>query len=79
MAPIDLVHAARGKITRAEPISALYAQGKVSHVGFFPELEDQMTSYVGAPGDVSPDRMDALVWALTALFIGVTEEPWIDI
>lgn len=75
--PIDLVHASRGKITRAEPISALYAQGKVSHVGFFPELEDQMTCYTGAPGDASPDRMDALVWALTALFVGVIAEPFI--
>jgi phage terminase large subunit-like protein len=75
--PVDLVHASRGKITRGEPISALYAQGKVSHVGHFPELEDQQTSYTGAPGESSPDRMDALVWALTALFIGVQPEPFI--
>ncbi len=73
--PIDLVYASRGKITRAEPISALYAQNKVSHVGHFPELEDQMTSYTGAPGEQSPDRMDALVWALTALFVGALPEP----
>ncbi|HVZ36299.1 MAG TPA: hypothetical protein VG963_27915, partial [Polyangiaceae bacterium] len=73
--PISLVHASRGKITRAEPISALYEQGKVSHVGRFPELEDQMTSYTGAPGEVSPDRMDALVWALTALKFGTATEP----
>lgn len=75
--PVDLVHASRGKITRAEPISALYEQGKVSHVGAFPELEDQMTSYTGAPGQQSPDRMDAVVWALTALFIGCPPEPFI--
>lgn len=75
--PIDLVDASRGKITRAEPISAFYEQDKVSHVGYFPELEDQMTSYTGAPGEKSPDRMDALVWALTALMVGVVEEPWV--
>ncbi|HRE45503.1 MAG TPA: phage terminase large subunit [Terricaulis sp.] len=75
--PIDLVSAARGKITRAEPHSARYAQKKVSHVGHFPELEDQMTSYTGAPGENSPDRMDALVWCLHALFEGVVAEPFI--
>ena len=65
-APIKLVHASRGKHTRAEPIAALYEQGKVSHVGVFPELEDQCVSWT--PEDpVSPDRMDALVWALTDL------------
>jgi phage terminase large subunit-like protein len=60
------VHATRGKALRAEPISALYEQGRVHHVGLFGELEDQMCDYVpGASG--SPDRMDALVWALTEL------------
>ena len=63
--PVTPVHASRGKQTRAEPISALYEQGWVSHVGSFPALEDQMTTWV--PGMKSPDRMDALVWALTAL------------
>ena len=61
------VHASRGKLTSAEPISALYDQRRVHHVGAFPELEDQMTSYV--PGEKSPDRMDALVWALTELML----------
>lgn len=61
------VHAARGKLTRAEPIAALYEQGKVHHIGALPELEDQMCSYV--PGQPSPDRMDALVWALTDLML----------
>lgn len=65
--PITLVHASRGKLTRAEPISALYERGLVHHVGAFPQLEDQMCSWVS--GDKSPDRMDALVWALTALMI----------
>jgi phage terminase large subunit-like protein len=63
--PVTLVHASRGKATRAEPVSALYEQGRVHHVGSFPELEDQMCSWL--PGDKSPDRMDALVWALTEL------------
>lgn len=63
------VHASRGKVTRAEPIAALYEQGKVHHVGMFSELEDQMCEWV--PGEKSPDRMDALVWALTELSTGV--------
>jgi len=66
--PVRLVHASRGKQTRAEPVSALYEQDRVHHVGFFPVLEDQMASWV--PGDTSPDRMDALVWAISALLIG---------
>lgn len=59
------VTASRGKIRRAEPIAALYEQAKVSHCGTFPELEDQMTTYVPETYDGSPDRMDALVWAAT--------------
>lgn len=61
------VHASRGKQLRAEPISNLYQQKHVSHVGTFPELEDQMTTWL--PGEKSPDRLDALVWALTELMI----------
>jgi len=66
------VRASRGKITRAEPIAALYEQGRVHHVGGFPELEDQMTGFTadidrGKMG--SPDRVDALVWALTELIV----------
>jgi phage terminase large subunit-like protein len=61
------VTATRGKAIRAEPIAALYEQGRVHHVGSFPELEDQMCDFdPSAPGK-SPDRMDALVWALTEL------------
>ncbi len=62
------VRATRGKFTRAEPVAALYEQGLVHHVGRagFPELEEQLCSYV--PGkSISPDRLDALVWAITAL------------
>jgi phage terminase large subunit-like protein len=61
------VHATRGKIRRAEPISALYEQHRVHHVGAFPQLEDQMCDYVPGKTQQSPDRMDALVWALWAL------------
>lgn len=83
--PVSAVHATRGKYVRAEPVSQLYEQGKVYHVGFFAELEDQMCEYMpddvakkptkkSADGTVtrqaSPDRMDALVWALTSLMVG---------
>ena len=59
------VVASRGKRARAEPVAALYAKGKVHHVGAFPELEDQQCSWL--PGDKSPDRMDALVWLVSEL------------
>ncbi len=63
--PITKVHASRGKVTRAEPVVALYEQGRVMHAERFPVLEDQLTTWtVGAP---SPDRLDALVWAVTEL------------
>lgn len=66
------VTASRGKVVRAEPIAALYEQGKVSHVGVFGDLEDQMCNFTasGYVGDGSPDRADALVWALTELMLG---------
>lgn len=64
------VHASRGKAKRAEPIAALYEQGKVHHVGNFPKLEDQMCNYDAEDTNAnSPDRMDALVWALTELML----------
>jgi len=61
------VHATRGKLVRAEPIAALYEQGKVHHVGVFPELESQMCTYTGDRPKPSPDRLDALVWGLSEL------------
>jgi predicted phage terminase large subunit-like protein len=65
------VQASRGKVTRAEPISALYEQGRVHHLGVFPELEDQMCAFTAdvdrAAG--SPDRVDALVWAISELMV----------
>lgn len=69
--PVTLVHASRGKVTRAEPISALYEQHRVHHVGFFEELETQMCEFsvdFDRKQHGSPDRLDALVWALTELF-----------
>ena len=64
--PVELVTSRRGKELRAEPVSALYEQGVVHHVGIFKELEEQMTEWVPGIGD-SPDRVDALVHAITAL------------
>ena len=58
--PVRLVHASRGKHVRAEPISAIYEQGRGHHVGAFPRLEDEMCQW--EPGEDSPNRMDALVW-----------------
>ncbi len=67
------VHATRGKKARAEPVAALYEQGRVSHVGTFPELEDEMCSVID--GRKSPDRLDALVWAVTDLMLRRGAEP----
>ena len=74
--PVRLVRASRGKQARAEPVAALYAAGRVKHAGCFPALEDQMCAF-GAPeaGGGSPDRVDALVWALSALMLGTRGEP----
>jgi len=69
--PVRKVHASRGKRMRAEPVAALYEQGRVHHVGGLPELEDQMTTWTPESAD-SPDRLDALVWALTDLAIEPT-------
>ena len=68
-APLKTVHATRGKYLRAEPVAALYAQGRVRHAGAFPDLEDQMCAFGldGLASGRSPDRLDALVWAVTEL------------
>lgn len=67
--PVSPVRATRGKAARAEPVAALYAQGKVRHAGVFPALEDEMANFGtdGLSNGRSPDRLDALVWAVTAL------------
>lgn len=72
-APVKLVHATRDKRTRALPIASLYERGTVHHAGVHPELEDQMCTYDGS--GPSPDRMDAMVWALSELFPMVKAEP----
>ncbi|MGF1545160.1 MAG: DNA-packaging protein [Parvularculaceae bacterium] len=69
-APVRMVRATRGKRLRAEPVASLYERGRVRHVGAFAKLEAQMTSFDGAPSPSSPDRLDALVWALTDLMLG---------
>ncbi len=71
--PYKPVHASRGKQARAEPISALYEQGKVFHVQAFPGLDDQLCTWTPETGE-SPDRLDALVWALTELSGGISHE-----
>lgn len=68
--PVKLVHASRGKQTRAEPVSAIYEQGRGHHVGTFAQLEDEMCQW--EPGAASPNRMDALVWAGSELVLGHT-------
>lgn len=83
--PVRTVNASRGKATRAEPVAALYEQGRVRHVGALPALEDECCMWVpGAAG--SPDRLDALVWGLSQLMLGAgaasapvllrRESPW---
>ncbi len=75
--PVSKVRATRGKWLRAEPVAALYAEGRVAHVGAFDLLEDQMCAF-GADGLAkgrSPDRLDALVWALTELMLGEGGRP----
>lgn len=67
---VTLVRASRGKLVRAEPVAALYEKGKIHHVGVFPALEEEMVSYV--PGNKSPNRLDAMVWAMTDLMVGNT-------
>jgi len=64
---VEIIHASRGKITRADPVQSLYEKGYIHHVGEFPKLESEMCTW--QPGDPSPNRMDALVWILTKLML----------
>lgn len=75
--PVVAVRASRGKWIRAEPVAALYEQGRVHHVGVFPELEDELCDFgpSGLSGGRSPDRLDALVWAMTALMLSRRATP----
>ena len=74
--PFKAVTATRGKVVRAEPISSLYESGKVRHVGYFNDLEDELLAFstAGYMGANSPNRADALVWALTEIFAGIVNE-----
>ena len=72
--PFRAVRATRGKYLRAEPVSALYEQGRVHHVGCFGALEDQMCNWTPQSGEKSPDRLDALVWAVTELVVDPEEQ-----
>jgi len=74
--PVKRVHASRGKRARAEPVAALYSAGRVRHLGHFTALEDQMCAF-GAPGSAaaSPDRVDALVWAVSELLLAHPARP----
>lgn len=75
--PLKAVHASRGKATRAEPVSALYEQKKISHVGFHPLLEDQMCEFTADfdkdKAGYSPDRLDAMVWGVSALLVNMID------
>lgn len=77
--PVKLVHASRGKVARAEPVVALYEKGRAFHAGAFPELEDELCGLVSGGGyegpGRSPDRADALVWAMSELMLGVRGAP----
>ena len=76
---IKMVTASRGKIVRAEPIAALYEQNRVKHAGAFAALEDQLIAFTpdGYVGEGSPDRADAMIWALTELMLQESPmEPW---
>lgn len=73
--PIRLVHATRSKAARAAPVAALYEQGRIVHAGAFPALEEEMMGLGSSEHGPSPDRADALVWALTDLMLGHTPAP----
>ena len=73
---VRMVRATKGKLVRAEPISAFYEQRRIHHVGpVFHELEEQLTTYTGARDQKSPDRLDALVWLFFGLLIQSTATP----
>lgn len=77
--PVKVISASRGKVQRAEPIAALYEHtpARVHHVGALPQLEDQLTTWTPQDG-TSPDRLDAMVWALTELTDGLGADAWIE-
>ena len=78
-APVRLVHASRAKRARAEPVAALYEQGRVTHCGAFPRLEEELLALGSGELEHSPDRADALVWALADLLLGDAKAPTIRV
>ena len=74
--PVKVITASRGKVQRAEPVAAAYEQHRAHHVGAFPKLEDQLTTWTPQDG-TSPDRLDALVWAVTELTDNFSGDAWI--
>jgi phage terminase large subunit-like protein len=83
--PLTLVHASQGKRIRAEPVAALYEQGRVHHVGEHAQLEDQLCTWDPLSSARSPDRLDALVWGLSELllelegsFVGTLDCGWMS-
>lgn len=79
--PFKLVTASRGKHVRAEPVSSLYQQGKIKHMGIFVDLEDQLCEFsnAGYGGEISPDRADSAIWGFTELFIGSKTYGMLDV
>lgn len=75
--PVKVITASRGKVQRAEPVAAAYEQGRAHHVGALPKLEDQMATWTPLDG-TSPDRLDALVWAMADLTDNFSAQAWID-
>ena len=73
--PIKLVHASRGKFARAEPVSSLYERGRVKHLKGLDALEDQMVQWEPLGSIGSPDRLDAMVWAITELALKGVARP----
>lgn len=71
---VELVNASRGKQRRAEPVVTLYEKHRIHHVGHMPKLEDELTTWVPDESDWSPNRLDALVWALSYLLVGRVHE-----
>lgn len=72
--PVELIHAKRSKKVRAQPIAGYAEKGLIHHIGYFPELESQLTEWVPDISDDSPDRLDAMVYALSELMLGVPKE-----
>ena len=74
---VKIISASHSKQARAEPVASLYEQGKIHHVGFYPQLEDELTNWEPNTGAASPNRLDALVWAMTELMLQGSIQLWL--